>query len=145
MYSPGSLYDPLGRSTGRTSFQPGFGPMKPLLEGLESASLESLFSELVKRLTALESLGLLSVNGLSVKSLLQKMTPTQSTDGSAANQEGFTTSTYHPVSGPLVQPKELLNSSAVKLTRSASPGRSNQDYTACHMTLGCTPTGAVTK
>lgn len=60
---------------------------------VDSPSLEELLSAVARKLTAMESLGLLSDSGTKLLSLCRKKTATPSTDGPAVSQEGSTTST----------------------------------------------------
>ncbi len=89
-----------------SSYLPGSAATKALPGGLVSVSIAELFSELVRRLTEQESLGLLSDIGKRLKSsLTPPVTDTQSTDGSAVKEGGCSTSTCPLPSGPLGLPK----------------------------------------
>lgn len=103
---------------------------------LGSCELGQLTSELASRLTAMEKLGLLSDTGKSLMSLLQRMTATPFTAGSAVKKEDSGTFTFRLGSDWQVSPRDWLSGAQGPNITCQSPGHSSPVATNVSMTHG---------
>lgn len=117
---------------------------KQQLDVLQSVSLEDLFSELTRRLTGLEKLGLLSEIGKSLK-LFVPVTDTPSTAGPVGNvvlpkesQASSTTSTSLRLSEAMESLPDWRSLPQRQLTLSPNRGQLFREGTTSGGTLGCT-------